>query len=268
MTDTAHVLAIDDDAVAREFIQGALSAVGLSVIVVETIPEFWQQLRDRTPDLLIIDVTLADGDGFALAREVRALDDCPIVFLTVHDRVEDRVTGLELGAIDYLAKPVHPRELALRVRNILSGHLAPPGVAADGDPPGDRLDGAGAANRARRFAGWTLDLQKRRLADPHGRAIALTASEFDLLALLTSRPSTVLDRTAILDALGRNVSTDNVRLVDVLVSRVRRKLGEARGDRQFIATLPGRGYQFIEDVTSPIPVATGPPAAKPGADLT
>jgi len=179
------------------------------------------KLRTQDFDAAILDVMLPEMDGFALCREIRRESDIPIIMLTARGDVMDRVIGLEIGADDYLPKPFEPRELLARVQTVLRRARAP------------------VVKTTLAFDGLTIDLERRQVLRL-GSAIELTGTEFDLLALLASEPQKVFHRDDILNRL-RGVEADlQTRAVDILVSRLRRKLEPL----DCIKTLRNAGYTF------------------------
>ena len=180
-------------------------------------------LRQGGFDAAILDVMLPEMDGFELCRTIRKESDVPIVMLTARGDVMDRVVGLELGADDYLPKPFEPRELLARIQTIL------------------RRAGP-AANTARvlRFEGIEIDLDRRNV-QRQGAVVELTSTEFELLAMLAAAPHKVFSRDDILEKLrGRSAEDIHSRAVDILVSRLRRKLEPL----DCIHTLRNAGYTF------------------------
>jgi len=172
-------------------------------------------------DAAILDVMLPEMDGFELCRTIRKESSVPIVMLTARGDVMDRVVGLEIGADDYLPKPFEPRELLARIQTILRRSVP---VAA----------------RQLRFDGIEIDLD-RRTVQRQGEAVELTSTEFELLALLAAAPHKVFSRDDILDKLrGRSAEDIHSRAVDILVSRLRRKLEPL----DCIHTLRNAGYTF------------------------
>ena len=167
---------------------------------------------------------LPEMDGFALCREIRKESDIPIVMLTARGDVMDRVVGLELGADDYLPKPFEPRELVARVQTILRRQRAVPPVAL---PSAQR----------RVFEGLSIDLDKRAVLR-QGAAVELTGTEFELLALLASEPGKVFSRDDILNRLRGHEAELYTRAVDIVVSRLRKKLEPL----DCIKTLRNAGY--------------------------
>ncbi len=180
-------------------------------------------LRSGGFDAAILDVMLPEMDGFELCRTIRKESELPIVMLTARGDVMDRVVGLELGADDYLPKPFEPRELLARVQTILR-----------------RVPATTTAARQLRFEGVEVDLDRRSVVR-NGETIDLTSTEFELLALLAAAPHKVFSRDDILEKLrGRSAEDIHSRAVDILVSRLRRKLEQL----DCIHTLRNAGYTF------------------------
>ncbi|WP_218509797.1 response regulator transcription factor [Variovorax sp. dw_308] len=182
------------------------------------------KLRATHYDAAILDVMLPEMDGFALCRQIRGESDIPIVMLTARGEVMDRVVGLELGADDYLPKPFEPRELVARVQTILRRQRARP---------------AGPAAAAQRlvFDGLTIDLDRREVLRQGGQ-VELTGTEFELLALLAAEPGKVFSRDDILNRLRGHEADLYTRAVDIVVSRLRKKLEPL----DCIKTLRNAGY--------------------------
>ena len=180
-----------------------------------------EKLRSQAFDAAILDVMLPEMDGFALCREMRRESDIPIIMLTARGDVMDRVVGLELGADDYLPKPFEPRELLARLQTVLRRARVP------------------SSKGPLVFDGLTIDLERRQV-QCLGRAVDLTSTEFDLLALLAGEPHKVFSRDDILNRL-RGVEAElQTRAVDILVSRLRRKLEPL----DCIKTLRNAGFTF------------------------
>ncbi|QDL39555.1 response regulator transcription factor [Rhodoferax sediminis] len=181
------------------------------------------RLRAAHYDAAILDVMLPEMDGFALCREIRKESDIPIVMLTARGDVMDRVVGLELGADDYLPKPFEPRELVARVQTILRRQRVAPPVAA--------------SPQRRVFDGLAIDLDRREVLR-QGEPVELTGTEFELLALLASEPGKVFSRDDILNRLRGHEAELYTRAVDIVVSRLRKKLEPL----DCIKTLRNAGY--------------------------
>ncbi len=179
-------------------------------------------LRTNAYDAAILDVMLPEMDGFALCREIRKESDIPIVMLTARGDVMDRVVGLELGADDYLPKPFEPRELVARVQTILRRQRAEP---------------TAAATQRRVFQGLDIDLATREVLR-QGQRVELTGTEFELLAMLAAEPGKVFSRDDILNRLRGHEADLYTRAVDIVVSRLRKKLEPL----DCIKTLRNAGY--------------------------
>jgi OmpR family response regulator RpaB len=180
------------------------------------------KLRSQAFDAAILDVMLPEMDGFALCREIRRESDIPIIMLTARGDVMDRVVGLEIGADDYLPKPFEPRELLARLQTVLRRARAP-----------------ATSKTLLTFDGIRIDLERRQV-QRQDQPVELTSTEFDLLALLAGEPQKVFSRDDILNRL-RGVDAElQTRAVDILVSRLRRKLEPL----DCIKTLRNAGYTF------------------------
>jgi len=234
-----HVLAVDDDPMIRQLI---VDYLGDNDIRVTALPDgrlVGDVLARETIDLLIVDVKLPGEDGMRITRRLRDESDLPIIMLTGKCEEADRVMGLELGADDYLTKPFSPRELLARVRALLRRSRSRESVA-------DRL----TRIRGYRFSGWELNVRLRRLVRPDGVVVALTNTEFNLLAAFLAAPQRILTRDQLLE-LSR-LHNDEVydRAIDVQVGRLRRKLNAPDADGGpgcLIRTQRGCGYVFAAE---------------------
>jgi OmpR family response regulator RpaB len=188
------------------------------------------RLRNERFDAAILDVMLPEMDGFELCRTIRRDSDIPIIMLTARGDVMDRVVGLEIGADDYLPKPFEPRELAARLQTILRRQRAVAAGAAAG---------TGAAPQRLVFDGLEIDLERRQV-HRHGDLVELTGTEFELLSLLAREPQKVFTRDEILNRLRGHDAELYTRAVDIVVSRLRKKLEPL----ECIKTLRNAGYAF------------------------
>ncbi len=221
-----RALIIDDDEHLNALLIEYLGRFGFSVSTCATPEAGLRALRDGVHDVLILDVMLPGTDGLAVLRKVRETSRIPVVMLTARGEVMDRIIGLESGADDYLPKPFEPRELVARLQAVL------------------RRGTAGAADEQLRAGALVIDgaTQTATLA---GTPLALTTAEFELLRLLVRHQGRVLSRERILDET-RGVDWDAYdRSIDVLVSRLRQKLGDDVKRPSFIRTVRGAGYRFI-----------------------
>jgi len=219
-----RILLIDDDQGLAPPLREFLSRFGLDLDAAHHPQEGLRLVRERAPDLVILDVMLPDIDGFEVCRIIRRESEIPIIMLTARGEVTDRVVGLELGADDYLPKPFEPRELVARIQRILK-----------------RTHGQTSSNHDRwQFEHLLID-RERQAVEVDGRLVDLTHMEYRLLELLAGRPAHPFSRDEILNAL-RGVDAElYTRAVDVLVSRLRNKLRPT----EYIKTVRGAGYSFV-----------------------
>ena len=187
-------------------------------------------LRAQPFDAVILDVMLPEMDGFELCRTIRRESDVPIIMLTARGDVMDRVVGLETGADDYLPKPFEPRELLARIQTVLRRARARASAPAQA---------ALTSLQRLTFDGLQIDLERRQV-QCNGGMVELTSTEFDLLTLLAGEPQKVFSRDAILNRLRGHEADLYTRAVDILVSRLRRKLEPL----DCIKTLRNVGYTF------------------------
>jgi len=232
-----HVLVVDDDSAMREMIAEYLAGEAFQVSAVADGSAMKRVLAEKPVDLVVLDVRLADEDGLELMRG-RESADVPVIVVTGHRREEtDRIVGLELGADDYMTKPLSLRELLARIRAVLR-----------------RVETGTRQSRQRekrvryRFAGWELDVWARRLRSPTGELVPLTAGEFNLLIAFLRSPHHVLNREQLLAA--SHVHDEEVfdRSIDVQILRLRRKLEANPREPALIRTERGAGYLFAAAV--------------------
>jgi len=229
------ILLVEDDPALRTLTARALQQNGYQVRPAASAPEMWVAFDAGPIDLVLLDVMLPGTNGLDLCRQLRQRSDVPIIFISAKGSETDRVVGLELGADDYLAKPFSARELIARVRAVLRrGQL-------------DRRHGDGGHGLAR-FAGWTVNFPRRELLSPSGAVIDLTGAEFDLLSSFLENPQRVIARERLIELSRTRLGDTTDRSVDVLVSRLRRKLSHKDSSAP-IVTVRGVGYMFSAEVT-------------------
>ncbi|GHF78053.1 DNA-binding response regulator [Streptomyces filamentosus] len=227
-TAPARILVVDDDPTVAEVVGGYLERAGCSVEHAADGPDALLRAERRWPDLVVLDLMLPGLDGLEVCRRLRARRPVPVIMLTARGDEDDRITGLEMGADDYVTKPFSPRELVLRVESVLRRTRT---AAAPADP-GPPLRGGDI----------TADPVTRR-ATRAGRELALTLREFDLLAYFLSRPRTVHGR----EELMREVwgwDFGDLSTVTVHVRRLRAKIEDDPARPRFIRTVWGLGYSF------------------------
>lgn len=222
-----RVLLIDDDRRHSELLKAYLKQFGIALDCARDANEGLRRLSRSDPDLLLLDVMLPGRDGFDICREVRKTSRIPIVMLTARGDVIDRVSGLELGADDYIAKPFEPRELVARIQTILR-----------------RSSAANYAQPVLRFEGIEIDTDAR-VASVDGEEVELTSMEFELLTALAKRAGKKVSRDEILNDLRGIDAAIMTRSVDIMVSRLRQKLGDSAKPARFIHTIWGTGYSFV-----------------------
>jgi len=220
-------------------LQGLLAAylenAGFKASMVASGKEMLACVDTESIDMVLLDLGLPDEDGLVLARQLRARSSLPIIVLTARKEQKDRLVALEIGADDYLTKPFDPAELLLRVRNMLGRSDSGGGEA----PPRAEVV---------RFEGWSLDIGGHSLTDPQGGKVTLTRAEFNLLSALARAPNRVLSRAFLLDAVSQDADAPTDRLIDVLVSRVRKKIEKNPKKPRIITTVVGSGYKFSADL--------------------
>ena len=243
-TAPPNILVVEDDRETRTLIAKYLRTNGCNVTAATDGREMARTMADHRVDLLILDVMLPGEDGLSLCRKVRAESQVPIIMLTARGEDVDRILGLEMGADDYLAKPFNPRELLARINAVLRRQAAAQTVSA--------TNGATVLT----FLGWRIDLRLRELRNPAGARVAMTSAEFDLLRTFCERPGRVLSRDSLLDLTqGRNAGSFE-RSIDVLVSRIRRKIEPDPQDATMIKTVRSGGYMFTPTVDAVTGAAT------------
>lgn len=226
-TPLLTVLLIDDDEKLASLLKDYLIQHGIRLVAGHDADEGLRLLGTQSPSLVILDVMLPGQDGFDTCREIRKSSQIPILMLTARGETTDRIVGLELGADDYLAKPFEPRELVARMNSIL--RRARPG----------RANGA-----TLKFGALEIKTAERN-AYLGGSLLDLSTGEYELLALLASQPGKKFDRDEIMNHM-RGIEADVFsRSVDILVSRLRAKLGDNSKTPKFIKTAWGTGYVFV-----------------------
>ena len=221
------VLLIDDDRKHSELLRAYLKQFGITLECAGDADEGLLKLARSEPDLLLLDVMLPGRDGFEVCREVRKTSNIPIIMLTARGDVFDRISGLEIGADDYVAKPFEPRELVARIQTILR-----------------RMDAPGTDQQLLKFQGLQIDKSSRKVT-VDGAGVELTSMEFELLVVLAQRAGKKVSRDEILNQLRGIDAAILTRAVDIMVSRLRNKLGDSVKPPRFIETIWGMGYSFI-----------------------
>ena len=221
------ILVIDDDVQLSQLIEEFLGTFNYEVKIMHEPESALQFLEKNKIDLVILDIMLPGIDGFQALRKIREDSQIPVIMLTARGEVTDRIVGLELGADDYLAKPFEPRELLARIQSILRRSSSPGALV-------DILD----------FNHLSINkLKQEVLLD--GEVLHLSTSEYEALLLFAENPGKVMDREIMVESLRGITWQSYDRSVDVLVSRLRNKLGDTTDQIRFIKTIHGVGYKFI-----------------------
>jgi two-component system OmpR family response regulator len=232
---TQTILIVEDDPQTRDLIARYLREHSLTVGTVTNGREMDRYLAQNQVDLIVLDLMLPGEDGLSVCRRLRVESSTPIIILTAKGEDLDRILGLEMGADDYLPKPFNPRELLARINAVLRRQSS--GLAGSTGVIATRLT----------FRGWMIDFRLRELRDPEGAQVPLTSAEFDLLQAFCERPGRILTRDKLLSMTRGRPGGAFGRSVDVLVSRLRRRLDRTEGT-SVIRTVRTGGYIFTPDV--------------------
>jgi DNA-binding response OmpR family regulator len=235
--EATTVLIVDDHGSVRTLLTEYLSAAGFQVLAADNGVTALDVVQRAEPDLVLLDIMMPRMDGFEFLRALRKDRSTPVILLTARLAESDKVVGLELGADDYVTKPFGMRELVSRIRAVL--RRVPPTT-----PPAVVLQAADIV----------LD-KARRTVQVGDRAVHLTATEFDLLALLMATPGRVYRRSELLEYLQGPLTAGVLRTVDVHVRNLRAKIEPDPGRPRYIVTVYGVGYCFGEDTGQPAPSA-------------
>jgi two-component system OmpR family response regulator len=235
MVSTAPVvLIVEDDPSLRTLLSRVLREEGFHPLSAAHGAEMARIIDANPIDLVLLDIMLPGSNGFDLCRSLRRSSQVPIIILSARDEETDRLIGLELGADDYIAKPFSNRELVARIRAILR-----------------RAQGGGQTTprgyQLLTFANWTLDPGRRELISPEGAVVDLSGAEFDLLLAFVSAPQRVIGRERLLEMSRARLADASDRSIDVLVSRLRRKLAAVQAE-PLLRTVRGVGYIFTAAV--------------------
>jgi two-component system, OmpR family, phosphate regulon response regulator OmpR len=222
--DAPHILIVDDDRRIRDLLSRFLRAEGYRVTTADTAADARAKLDGLKFDLLVLDVMMPGETGFDFAKSLRRTSSVPILMLTARAEKESRITGLELGADDYVAKPFEPRELSLRIANILKRASPPPPAPAE----------------SVRFGPFVFHIGRGELRRGE-EVIHLTDRERDMLRMLAASPGETVTRLA----LAGNGASPGERAVDVQINRLRRKIEIDPANPLMVQTVRGIGYRLV-----------------------
>ena len=227
-----HVAILDDEPAIRQMLSEALTDAGYRTSTYARATEFEAALKRGTPDVCLVDLGLPDRDGLALVHRLALESGATIIIISGRAHLNDRVTGLELGADDYIIKPFEAAEVVARIRARLRKPRTP--VETDGGLV--------------RFNGWTVHFDRYTLVDPKGAEIPFSHAEGEVLRLFLNAPKRIISRAQMQEALGGAAGESFDRAMDVRISRLRAKLGEDPRNPRLIKTIYGAGYVFLGDV--------------------
>ncbi|WGW04064.1 response regulator transcription factor [Tropicibacter oceani] len=228
---SALVTILDDEPAIREMLSEALTEAGFRTLTFGRATEFEAALRRTTPDVCLVDLGLPDRDGLSLVHRLALEQGATVIIISGRAQVQDRVTGLELGADDYIIKPFDPSEVVARVRARLRG----PKQAA-------------ATSNTARFNGWTAHFERYALEDEAGIETPFSHAEGEVLRLFLESPKRLITRAHMQESLGGAAGESFDRAMDVRISRLRTKLREDPKNPRLIKTIYGAGYIFLGDV--------------------
>lgn len=233
MTTPAPLITIlDDEPQIRLMLADALEAAGFRTASFGRATEFEASLKTTTPDICLVDLGLPDKDGLALVHRLATDQGAAIIIISGRNQVQDKITGLELGADDYIIKPFDPAEVVARARALLRrGKSAPT-----------------EASQVAKFAGWSADFDQYLLITDDGETAPLSQAEGEVLRLFLNAPNRLISRAYMQETLGGEASDSFDRAMDVRVSRLRTKLRDDPKNPKLIKTIYGAGYIFLGDV--------------------
>lgn len=242
------ILVVDDEKAVRDVLSETLSDEGFEIVEARSRRGLFAVLAERDVDLITLDLNLGAEDGLELARDIRALVNVPIIMITGRGEPQDRVTGLEGGADDYITKPFHVREVSIRVRSVLQRYdRLQPEHAAETRP---------AKSSCIRICDTIFDMRTHVATKTDGSPVNLTETEAGLLAVFLANPDRILSRDDLWDMLRGRERDPMDRTIDGHVARLRSKIECARRSAPLIKSVRGVGYVFIGDLAPEFPSAS------------
>jgi two-component system, OmpR family, response regulator len=238
MSQSPHIVIVDDEAPAREMVGDYLKMHGFTVTLCDGGNSLRGAIETSVPDLVVLDLNMPEEDGLSIIRDLKSRINVPVIMLTATASPIDRVVGLELGADDYIAKPCELRELMARIRSVLR-RSAPART-----PAPEAASAKAAKDQLVRFGTKWLDLEAQALRDEEGNEHPLTASEFSLLKVFAANPKRVLSRERLLELANARDAEAFDRAVDLRIMRIRRKIEIDPTKPAVIRTIRGGGYLF------------------------
>ena len=234
--DKAHILIVEDEEVTRFNLRCLFEAEGYHVSEAIDGDSMDGALYDNSINVVIMDINLPGKNGLLLARKLKENKDLALIFLTGRDSDIDKVLGLEIGADDFLTKPFNPRELTIRVRNILSRISS---GKAESDNSNDSIIN---------FNGWSLNSHSRIMTTPDSTEISIPRGEYRALRLLITNTGKIVTRQQLIKEMTGRELRENDRTVDVTIRRLRKHFESVEGAPELINTIHGEGYRFVGSV--------------------
>ncbi len=225
------VTILDDEPAIRTMLADALEEAGFRTLTFARATEFEASLKTVTPDVCLVDLSLPDRDGLTLVHRLALEQGATVIIISGRAQVQDRVTGLELGADDYIIKPFDPAEVVARIRARLRR-----------DTPARQV------SETAQFEGWVAHFDRYVLEDDAGEEVPFSHAEGEVLRLFLDRPKRLISRQSMQEALGGVAGDSFDRAMDVRISRLRTKLREDPKNPRLIKTIYGAGYIFLGDV--------------------
>lgn len=232
MTKPPLITILDDEPQIRLMLADALNAAGFRTASFGRATEFEAALKTMTPDICLVDLGLPDKDGLALVHRLATDQGAAIIIISGRNQVQDKITGLELGADDYIIKPFDPAEVVARARALLRRGRPTPGQKT----------------QIATFATWTADFDQYLLTPAGDSAVPLSQAEGEVLRLFLEAPNRLISRAYMQETLGGEASDSFDRAMDVRVSRLRTKLRDDPKNPKLIKTIYGAGYIFLGEV--------------------
>ncbi|MFZ6712184.1 response regulator [Undibacterium sp. TC9W] len=234
-----HILLVDDDVEIAALLSNYLGKFDISCVAVQDGVAMRAALQSHNFDVILLDLMLPGEDGLSLLRQLRRHASTPVIMLTARGEFADKIQGLESGADDYLIKPIDTRELVARIQSVTRrAHTSAKQTQEATESRATEI----------RFDAWVLNLPARQLCSPDKLIVPLSNAEFRLLLAFLKRPGQILSRDQLID-FAHNKSTEVFdRSIDLLVSRLRQKLGDDPRHPALLKTIRGEGYLFNASV--------------------
>lgn len=234
------VLIVEDEVASMNLLASYLKNEGYQTLKATNGDIASEMIRTETINVVLLDINLPGKDGLTLLKEIRVNTSVGVILVTSKRDDIDRIVGLELGADDYVTKPFNPRELIVRIRNLVQRLQITPSLSTEVRSRNNR--------KTIRFGNWNLHTGRRLLTDDKQQTIQLTEGEYKLLTALIDRAGDVLSRDTLMNHMEGRDWFPNDRTIDVLIARIRKKLGDNKDEPKFINTAHGAGYVFVADI--------------------